>query len=215
VWARALVVAMLPACLASPPPSEVAADDGGPDVCGELDLFTESFEEDDPTLRFLDLWDPGEAPYVINEAALIITGTTTESDIYSRYEYERSGALRVDRTALSEGGVAALSIWNDEGAARILLDDTSTVLYAPGDHQLELARDVEDLSLAIGFDDGAILFRASHGDGAWRTLGSWPDEFTQLVRLGLGVATPSGTVEWSINGINTDVDCLPAFTARR
>jgi hypothetical protein len=31
--------------------------------------------------------------------------------------------------------------------------------------------------------------------------------FTQLVRLGLGVGTQSGTIEWSISGLNTSIDC--------
>ncbi len=197
-------------CLDSPPSSAPGdePDAGRPPECGELDLFTESFEEIDPDARFLELWDPGEAPYVIEQGSLVITGIPAESDVYSRYEYERSGALRVERMSLDRTGVAALSVWNDtDGAAGILLDDAQTVAYAPGGRQMKFDRDANDVSFAVGFDGGQLVFRASRGEGTWRILTTWPDPFSDLVRLGLATSTPNDTVEWSIEGINTEVDC--------
>jgi hypothetical protein len=70
-----------------------------------------------------------------------------------------------------------------------------------------MPRDFDDVFFMIAFEGEDIVYRASHDGSSWRTLQTWPDEFTQLVRLGLAASAPSLTADMSLGGINTSVDC--------
>ncbi len=217
---RLLLVGLLLAggCLASPPASvERGPDAAGPppdaaaSPCAGLDRFIESFEEENPLAFFTSLWDPGTALFQVTGGSLLLTADNGESLINSIAALGPTGALRVGPIALDVGGVASISLYNDQGTARITIDQARLELYQV-DSYIAVDRQPEDQLYAIEFADGDLLFSASTDGGEWRTLHRWAREISDLVRLSLSVRDPDGLTTFQVAGINTPesgAPCLP------
>ena len=224
---RPLVVALLgsAACLSSPPggidtpsddadPADAASGPDGADaavICDGLELLVESFEETDPEARFLELWDPGTAEYVVGGGGLTLTANDGEAQINSLDFYDRIGTLRFEAvTTAGDGGFVALSLNGAPNAARILINDTTIDLYAPDNQHVEIARDLSLGHFSLGFDGGEVVLAGSADGVEWTSLQRWPDRFDEgPVRVAIAVHRIGGTLSLLVDGINvaTGPDC--------
>jgi len=226
---RPLVIVLLgsAACLSSPPEGiEAPSDDGDPAdaasgrdaagedaavVCAGLELLVESFDEKDPEARFLELWDPGPAQYLIGGSALTLTANDGEAQINSIELYDRVGTLRFETVTMSgTGGFVALSLSGAPSAARILIAESTIDLYAPVDRHVGIERDPSLDHFSIGFDGGEVVFAGSTDGLAWTEMQRWPDELDEgPIRIAIAAHRIGGTLSLLLGGINatTGPDC--------
>ena len=204
---RAVVAGLLgsAACLSSPP-GAIDPDGGDAAVpCAGLELLVESFEEDDPEARFLQLWDPGSGQYGFEDGSLTLTAQDGEAQINTIDSFERVGAIRFEAmTTTGTGGFVALNLSGAPTAARISINDTTLDLYLPNNQHMEIERDSSLVHFSLGFVGREVVLAGSADGLDWTTLWSLPDAFVGPIRVAIAVHRIGGDLSLRLGGINAE-----------